>query len=261
MYAQYHWGIGNYANAPFLIGLGPNNPVCQKLSKTPISAFAKADQKRKPIGMGSGLFITLEGGEGAGKSTLIKGLAQRLTDSERDVVVTREPGGTEGAETIRGLLVTGDAQRWTPLSELCLFYAAREDHLERLIRPALTAGKIVVCDRFADSTRAYQGQAGGTGRVAVETMDALIVGDTQPDLTLILDIDPEIGLARAAARRGTEDRFEGKALAFHTALRTAYLEIATTHSHRCVVLDATLAPDVLLEAAWVHVQKRVAQAT
>jgi dTMP kinase len=210
-----------------------------------------------PYLMTMGLFITLEGGEGAGKSSLIKGLAQRLGEVGEAVVVTREPGGTVGAEAIRGLLVTGDADRWTPLSELCLFYAARQDHLERLIRPALATGKTVLCDRFSDSTRAYQGQAGGTGRDAVETLDALIVGATQPDLTLILDIDPEIGLARAAARRGIEDRFEGKAAAFHAALRAAYLEIAETHRERCAVLDATLPPDALLDAAWTYVQQRL----
>jgi dTMP kinase len=207
--------------------------------------------------MGAGLFITLEGGEGAGKSTLISGLATRFEALGRDVIVTREPGGTTGAETIRALLVTGDADRWTPLSELCLFYAARQDHLDRLIRPAIAAGTVVLCDRFADSTRAYQGQAGGTGRDAVEALDQLIVGDTQPDLTLILDIDPEIGLVRAAARRGTEDRFEGKALAFHRALRGAYLEIARDNPDRCKVLDATNAPDALLDQAWDLINERL----
>jgi dTMP kinase len=211
--------------------------------------------------MAAGIFITLEGGEGAGKSTLIKGLAARLEALGRDVIVTREPGGTAGAETIRGLLVTGDAERWTPLSELCLFYAARQDHLERLIRPALVDGKVVLCDRFADSTRAYQGQAGGTGRAAVEALDNLIVGETQPDLTLILDIDPAIGLVRAAARRGSEDRFEGKALVFHTALRAAYLEIAGNNPERCRILDATLDPQSLLDAAWNQVQKQLAVAS
>jgi dTMP kinase len=207
--------------------------------------------------MAAGLFITLEGGEGAGKSTLIKGLAARLEGLGRGVALTREPGGTAGAETIRSLLVTGDAERWTPLSELCLFYAARQDHLERLIRPALADGKVVLCDRFADSTRAYQGQAGGAGRAAVEALDHLIVGDTQPNLTLILDIDPNIGLKRAAERRGNEDRFEGKALAFHTALRQAYLEIARENPLRCAVLDATLDPKSILEAAWSHIQERL----
>jgi dTMP kinase len=211
-----------------------------------------------PNAMATGMFISLEGGEGAGKSTLIKGLADRMNQLGKEVVVTREPGGTTGAEAIRGLLVTGDAERWTPLSELCLFYAAREDHLARLIRPALAQGKVVLCDRFADSTRAYQGQAGGTGRDAVEALDRLIVGATQPDLTLILDIDPQIGLARAAARRGSEDRFEGKALAFHTALRAAYLEIARDNPKRCAVLDASLPPQDLLAQASNIVEQRLA---
>jgi dTMP kinase len=211
-----------------------------------------------PNAMATGMFISLEGGEGAGKSTLIKGLADRMNQLGKEVVVTREPGGTTGAEAIRGLLVTGDAERWTPLSELCLFYAAREDHLARLIRPALAQGKVVLCDRFADSTRAYQGQAGGTGRDAVEALDRLIVGATQPDLTLILDIDPQIGLARAAARRGSEDRFEGKALAFHTALRAAYLEIARDNPKRCAVLDASLPPQDLLTQASNIVEQRLA---
>jgi dTMP kinase len=210
--------------------------------------------------MEDSLFITLEGGEGAGKSTLIKGLAARLSELGREVVVTREPGGTEGAEAIRNLLVTGDAARWTAMSELCLFFAAREDHLERLIRPALARGAIVLCDRFSDSTRAYQGQAGGTGREAVEMMDRLVVNETQPDLTLILDIDPAIGLVRAAQRRGTEDRFESKTMAFHTALRAAYLEIASDFAHRCGVLDATLSPSQLLDAAWKKVAARVGAA-
>ena len=207
--------------------------------------------------MTTGLFITLEGGEGAGKSTLIKGLATRFANLGRDVVVTREPGGTVGAESIRDLLVTGDAARWTPLSELCLFYAARDDHLERLIRPAIARGAVVLCDRFADSTRAYQGQAGGTGRHAVETLDFLIVRDTQPNLTLILDIDPAIGLVRAASRRGTEDRFESKAIAFHAALRAAYLQIARDFADRCAVLDATLTPTDLQQTAWDIVEQRV----
>lgn len=209
--------------------------------------------------MTTGLFITLEGGEGAGKSTLIKGLAARLKEACVDVVVTREPGGTDGAESIRDLLVTGAAARWTALSELCLFYAARQDHLERLIRPALARGHMVLCDRFSDSTRAYQGQAGGAGQDAVETLDALIVGATQPDITLILDIDPKIGLSRAAARRGKEDRFEGKDLAFHQALRASYLLIAANDPSRCKVLDAEGSPSDLLESAWQVIAARLAK--
>lgn len=207
--------------------------------------------------MGSGKFITLEGGEGAGKSTLIGGLKAHLANAGYNVVTTREPGGTQGAEAIRNLLVTGESERWTPLSELCLFYAAREDHLQRLIRPALARNCVVLCDRFADSTRAYQGQAGGAGRAAVEALDALIVRGTQPDFTLIVDIDPQIGLARAAARRGVEDRFEGKALAFHMALRAAYLEIAAEFQSRCVVLDGSLPAHRLLEAAWCAIGPRL----
>lgn len=207
--------------------------------------------------MQKGVFITLEGGEGAGKSTLIATLAQQMRAAHRTVTITREPGGTKGAEAIRALLVTGAIDRWSALSELCLFYAARQDHLDRLIRPALARGEVVICDRFSDSTRAYQGQAGGAGRDAVETLDALIVGETQPDLTLILDIDPEVGLTRAASRRGTEDRFEGKALAFHKALRAAYLEIAAQYSQRCVVLDASQPATLLAEAAWEVIQTRV----
>ena len=207
--------------------------------------------------MKGGHFITLEGGEGAGKTTLLTALKARLETSGHEVVLTREPGGTPGAEAIRALLVTGAADRWTALSELCLFFAAREDHLERLIRPALKRGAIVLCDRFSDSTRAYQGQAGGAGREAVEALDALIVRQTQPDLTLILDIDPGIGLKRAAARRGIEDRFEGKAFAFHTALRAAYLELAERFPERCGVLDASVTPDVLAEAAWTLLVARL----
>ena len=208
--------------------------------------------------MQAGRFITLEGGEGAGKTTLVAALQSRLVALGHEVLVTREPGGTPGAEAIRALLVTGSADRWSALSELCLFFAAREDHLSRLIRPALSRGAIVLCDRFTDSTRAYQGQAGGAGLEAVETLDRLIVGQTQPDLTLILDIDPAIGLQRAAARRGNEDRFEGKAIAFHSALRAAYLALAAQFPQRCAVLDAGMAPEELAHAAWDLVSSRLA---
>lgn len=204
-----------------------------------------------------GLFITLEGGEGAGKSTLIKALSARLSNAGRIVETTREPGGTEGAEAIRALLVQGAGDRWTPTTEVLLFYAARQDHLDRKIRPALAAGSVVLCDRFADSTRAYQGAAGGTGSELVEQLDVLIVGETQPDLTLILDLPPEAGLARAASRGGVEVRFEGRDLSFHHALRAAYLKIATDHGERCVVLDATASAGELEAAAWAIVESRL----
>jgi dTMP kinase len=204
-----------------------------------------------------GLFVTLEGGEGAGKSTLIRALAERLTKAAVAHVVTREPGGTPGAEAIRALLVTGAADRWSAISELCLFHAARGDHLERLIRPALARGDVVLCDRFSDSTRAYQGRAGGAGREAVEALDRLVVGETQPDLTLILDLPPETGLARAAARHDGEARFEGKAIAFHAALRAAYLALAAETPERRVVIDASRSAELVAADAWTHVRARL----
>ncbi|GIU65954.1 dTMP kinase [Candidatus Phycosocius spiralis] len=206
--------------------------------------------------MQAGRFITLEGGEGAGKTTLLTTLQSKLLAKGYEVVVTREPGGTPGAEAIRNLLVTGSAERWSALSELCLFFAAREDHLNRLIRPALARGAFVLCDRFTDSTRVYQGQAGGAGLEAVELLDRLIVGHTQPDLTMILDLDPAIGLKRAAARHGNEDRFESKTLDFHNALRTAYLGLANHFPTRCVVLDAQTKPEALGHVAWELLTKR-----
>jgi dTMP kinase len=204
-----------------------------------------------------GLFVTFEGGEGAGKSTLVKALAARMTAAGHTVDMTREPGGTPGAEDIRALLVTGDPERWTAPTEVLLFYAARQDHLERRIRPALAAGTHVLCDRFSDSTRAYQGVAGGTGSALVEALDALVVRDTSPDLTFILDLDPPVGLSRAAARGGHEARFEARALAFHAALRAAYRQIASDHADRCVVIDAAAPPDQVLEAAWSVLARRL----
>src|SRR5262249_4485373 len=148
-----------------------------------------------------GKFITLEGGEGAGKSTQIKLLASWLQERGVDVAQTREPGGAPGAERIRELLVTGDADRWTPIAETLLHYAARADHLERTIRPALVAGRWVVCDRFADSTRAYQGYGHGVPFGIIESLFKAVVADTAPDLTLILDLPVEVGLRRAGAPR------------------------------------------------------------
>lgn len=185
-----------------------------------------------------GRFITLEGGEGTGKSTQIKLLAARLRERGCDVVETREPGGAGGAERIRGLLVTGDAERWTPLAETLLHYAARADHLDRTIRPALASGRVVLCDRFADSTMAYQGYGHG---VAAEFIDALfgaIVGKTVPDLTLVLDLPAEQGLRRAAARPGHENRYEQMAIDFHERLRQGFLAIAARAPQRCAVIDA-----------------------
>jgi dTMP kinase len=207
--------------------------------------------------MGRGLFITIEGGEGGGKSTLRAGLADALRAEGRTVVETREPGGTPGAEALRALLVTGESARWTALSEAYLVNAARTDHLERVIRPALGAGAIVLCDRFNDSTMAYQGYAGGLGRDAIEALDALTIGATRPDLTFILDVPPQDGLARAAARRDGEARFEGKAVAFHEALRAAFLDIAAREPERCRVLDARQPADAVFAQAIALVRERL----
>lgn len=184
-----------------------------------------------------GRFITLEGGEGAGKSTQIEAVKAHLAGRGREVVATREPGGTEAGEEIRSLLVRGDKDKWSPLSETLLLLAARADHLARVIRPALAAGKWVVCDRFFDSTRAYQGVAGGLGLETVGSLQEPVLGDSLPDLTLLLDIDPEKGLRRSA-NRGGEARFESKDLEYHTALRQAFLRFASEEPERIAVIDA-----------------------
>ena len=194
-------------------------------------------------------FITLEGGEGAGKSTQLKLLAGRLQAAGIDVVTTREPGGTPDADALRSLLVNGEPNRWSPAAEALLNYAARDSHLTQVIRPALAAGRTVLSDRFADSTRAYQGIAGLAGLDLVEQLDHTIVGPTQPDLTLIFDLDPAAGLERAR-QRGGADRFEKKGLAFHEALREAFLQIARDFPQRCRVIDALLPVDDVAEVIW-----------
>lgn len=207
--------------------------------------------------MARGLFITLEGGEGGGKSTLARGLGARLEARGRDVLSTREPGGTPGAEAIRALLVNGPVDRWGPAAEALLMSAARADHVARAIVPALDAGRDVLCDRFFDSTMAYQGLAGGLGADAADVLAQVATGGLSPDITLILDLDPEIGLARAAARNGGEDRFEAKGLAFHSALREAFRRIAAANPQRCVLIDAGQAPEDVLGAAWAVVAARL----
>ena len=195
--------------------------------------------------MGQGFFITFEGGEGAGKSTQARLLGETLTSAGHDVVLTREPGGASGAEVIRELLVTGEPGRWTPLAEALLFAAARDEHLRTTIRPALARGTIVICDRFADSTRAYQGAAGGVQSQVIDQLEHWVVGSTRPDLTIILDIDPESGLARAHERGGGADRFERHDLDFHARLRAAFQEIAARESERCRVMDARRDRDIV----------------
>ncbi|MCB9995678.1 MAG: dTMP kinase [Rhodospirillales bacterium] len=189
-----------------------------------------------------GIFITLEGGEGSGKSTQIKTLAAFLQDKGHDVILTREPGGTPEAEKIRELLVNRDGGDWTPMAETLLFFAARAMHIETLIKPALAEGKIVICDRFTDSTRAYQSYGHGLDPDIIESYVQLAIAGFEPDLTFILDIDAAAGLERAGRRNtdadSTEDRFEQMQIDFHERLRQGFLEIAARNPERCVIIDA-----------------------
>ncbi|MEM0991073.1 MAG: dTMP kinase [Pseudomonadota bacterium] len=182
-----------------------------------------------------GLFITFEGIDGSGKSTQARQLAERLRAAGQPVTLTREPGGSQGAEDIRRLLVEGDPGRWSADTEMLLFTAARRDHLERTIRPALDRGDVVICDRFVDSTRAYQGVAGR--RATIDDLHQLMIG-VEADVTLIFDLEPAVAFARAGGRGGSEDRFERKGLAFQTELRAAYRQIAQDAPARCIVIDA-----------------------
>ncbi len=207
--------------------------------------------------MTHGRFITFEGGEGTGKSTQVARLVERLRARDLEALQTREPGGSAGAEDIRNIALNGDAGRWSPMTETMLMFAARSDHLERTIRPALEAGRWVVCDRFADSSRAYQGVGGGTPAAFIEMLDAAIVGETQPDLTLVFDLPVSVGLERAFGRGLFETRFESKGLDFHERLRRGFLEIATRHSERCVVIDAEGDQDTVEARVWAAVEARL----
>jgi dTMP kinase len=187
-----------------------------------------------------GRFITFEGGEGSGKSTQIRALASALRSQGLDVVETREPGGSPMGERIRGLLLDPDA-RFDPVAQLLLFSAARRDHVHKLIAPALARGAFVLCDRFADSSRAYQGAAGDVPAAFVRTVENAAVGETLPDLTIILDIPPEVALPRAHARRGratNADAFESADMEFHNRVRQGFLRIARDEPQRCAVINA-----------------------
>ena len=200
-------------------------------------ANRKLRNNMQPVDAWTGLFISFEGGDGAGKTTQIKRLAEILRAEGREVVLTREPGGSDGAEAIRKLILEGDADRWSPPSEALLMNAARVDHLERTIMPALARGAVVITDRFADSTMAYQGLAGSLGEEIVGELYKLVVGDRGPNLTIILDIPVAEGLQRAG-HRGGEQRFESKGAAYQEAVRQAFLEIARREPDRCLVVDA-----------------------
>jgi dTMP kinase len=206
-----------------------------------------------------GKFITFEGGEGAGKSTQGSMLAKRLRALGLGVVVSREPGGSAGAEAIRHVLLSGAAKPLGPHAEAILFAAARADHLRQTIRPALERGQWVISDRFADSTRIYQGVLGNVDARLIARLEKLTVGELGPDLTIILDIPPEEGLARASKRRGDAavDRFEGEAFDFHKKLREAYLELAEREPQRCVVINAGADAGTVAEFVWAAVNARL----
>lgn len=210
-----------------------------------------------------GRFVTLEGGEGAGKSTQIRRLAEALRPGVLELVVTREPGGSPGAEAIRRLLVEGDPDRWDATTEALLHFAARRDHLCATVWPALDRGAWVVSDRFADSTMAYQGYGHGLGRDVVSRLADLTFGDFRPDLTVILDLPPETGLARADGRAGAgaraaaEDRYERMDLDFHRRLRDGFLDIARREPERCVVIDATRPADAVAAEVLATVRSRL----
>lgn len=190
------------------------------------------------------LFISLEGIDGSGKSTQAARLVEWLRAQGRDPVLTREPGGSPGAEEIRRILVEGEPDRWSAETEILLFTAARRDHLERTIRPALTAGRDVVTDRFADSTRVYQGATRGELRGLVDRIHTAAIG-VEPTLTLILDMDPEIALARGLARGSGEDRFEDFGLPFQKKLRAGFRDLAMQDPTRCILIDANTDPDTI----------------
>lgn len=198
---------------------------------------------------GKGLFLSFEGIDGSGKSTQARMLADKLREMGRNVVLTREPGGSPGAEEIRALVLQGDPDRWSAETEILLFTAARRDHLERTIRPALEAGKVVICDRFADSTRMYQGLSRGDLRGTVDALHDLMIG-VEPDLTILIDMDPKEGLSRALSRNGVEERFEDFGEGLQEAMRAGFLALAQEYAARYVTINGAreinvVADDVL----------------
>lgn len=206
--------------------------------------------------MTTGKFITLEGGEGAGKSTQVRRLAEALEREGKSVTTTREPGGSTGAEAIRGLLLDPSAQ-WTPASEVMLHFAARADHFTTCIAPALKQGDWVICDRFADSTRAYQGYGLGVSQEAIDRLYKIALGDVQPDLTLILDLPVATGMERLKSRAEATDRYEQMDTAFHERLRQGFLQIAADNPARCVVLSAEDDMDSVAAEILASVQARL----
>jgi dTMP kinase len=217
--------------------------------------MAEIAVKRTP---GRGRFVTFEGGEGSGKSTQIKTLAQRLAATKLRAIVTREPGGSPGAEIIRHVVLSGMGKLLGPDAETLLFAAARDDHVRTVIKPALNQGIWVLCDRFADSTRVYQGRLGNVAPSVLNAMERVTIGDLKPDLTIILDVPVEIGMQRAAKRRGSAapDRFEAEDVKFHQELRDAYRQIAAAEPQRCVLIDTTAEPATVAANIWAALRDR-----
>ncbi len=205
--------------------------------------------------MSTGKFISFEGGEGSGKSTQLKLLTAAFEKSGLPFISTREPGGSVGGEKIRSLLVSGDVDAWDALTETLLFNAARADHITKLIKPAITSGKTVICDRFFDSTLVYQGIGKNLGKDFVKNLHKTIFADFMPDLTIILDIDPKEGLKRAVARHGDENRFEKLGVSFHEKIRAGFLDIAKHEPKRCVVLNAAQEVQTLHEQVVATINK------
>jgi dTMP kinase len=199
-----------------------------------------------------GLFVSFEGIDGSGKSTQARLLADRLRSNGLDPVLTREPGGSPGAEEIRALVLRGEPDRWSAETELLLFTAARRDHLERTIRPALATGRIVICDRFADSTRMYQGLSRGDLRAKVDALHDLMIG-VEPDLTILIDMDPATGLSRAKARNTAEERFEDFGQGLQDKMRAGFLSLAEEFADRFRVIDGARAPETVAEDVWAAV--------
>ena len=209
--------------------------------------------------MPTGNFITFEGGEGTGKSTQCKHLSRRLSDRGFHAMVTREPGGSQRAEQIREVLLRGVDDQLGPLAEALLLSAARDDHMTKIIRPALRAGSWIICDRFTDSTRVYQGVGGGVSEEVLDSLEELVVGNVKPDLTIILDMPAEDGLARANSRRGENekaDKFEVLDANFHNMLRSAFLNIADKEPDRCVVINASGTEAHVADEVWKAVKKK-----
>ncbi len=207
----------------------------------------------------SGIFITFEGGEGCGKTTQIKRLAESLKCllPDNSLLITREPGGTSSAELIRDLLVNGDVDKWRPTTEALMMSAARHEHVEEIIRPALKDNKIVISDRFSDSTYVYQGIISGVAQANIKILNKIVCGSIQPDLTIIFDLSSQAGLARAKSREIGENRFEAKGLAFHERVRSGFIELAKENPKRCILINADRSPGQIADEVLVVVMSRL----